>query len=78
MVMFYEALLFNQVTFQEINIQQSNINRAHLVNCKKKLTESLHEKNYFSKNIKVLSNKPALQNTVRVLDVRLLQDTLVS
>ena len=42
-----------QGAFQEVNIL---INRAHLVNVKLVLTESLYGKNYFSKTIKVISN----------------------
>ena len=50
-----------QVAFQEINIL---FNRAHLVNCNYFLTESLYEKNYFSKTIKVKSSLTNILGTV--------------
>ena len=50
-----------QVAFQEINIL---FNRAHLVNCNFFLTESLYEKNYFSKTITVISNLTNILGTI--------------
>ena len=49
------------MAFQEINIL---FNRAHLVNVKVSLTESLYGKIYFSKTIKVISNLTNILGTI--------------
>ena len=49
------------MAFQEINIL---FNRAHLVNCNFFWTESLYEKNYFSKTITVISNLTNILGTI--------------